>query len=241
MMGMDREAVEGQPWSALAAAVNGRERQLRVAAGRRRGRGRAADRRAAALPGVARLADPRDGPAHAHAGARRDRRPRGRPDDPLALPVPPGPRRGPHAAAAPDERGDRGRAQPDRARPARRAGPGRERGVAVAGGGPADDQGGRHRPRDGGARPDPRGAHLRGGRPAPPDVGPASARARGAGARAGAARDGAPLRRRAGGAHRVRGPPRAATCPTTSRRSPTGSCRKRSPTRRSTPTPPCSP
>ncbi len=99
MMGMDREAVEGQPWSALAAVGERRGGQLRLAAERGRD-GRAADRRAAALPGVPRLEDPRDGPAHAHAGARRDRRPRGRPHDPLALPVPPGPRRGPHAAAA---------------------------------------------------------------------------------------------------------------------------------------------
>ena len=68
---------------------------------------------------------PGDPAAHAAADPRRHRRPRRRPDDPVALPVPAGPRRGPHAAAPPDERRDRAGAEPDRARPARRAGPGR--------------------------------------------------------------------------------------------------------------------
>ena len=68
-----------------------------------------------------------------------------RPDDPLAVQVPAGPRRGPDAAAAPDEQRHRGRAQPHRARPPRRPGAGRVGGVALARGGPADAQGRRHR------------------------------------------------------------------------------------------------
>ena len=97
-------------------------------------------------------------PAHAAARARRDRGAGGRPDDPLALPVPAGSRRGPQPPDAPHERGDRERAQPHRARPARRTGAGRVGRVALARGGAAHDPGRRRRPGRRGAHEDPRGA-----------------------------------------------------------------------------------
>ena len=125
------------------------------------GQGTLQRRGAGDLPRVADLGDPRRPAPAAAARPRRDRRPGGRPDDPVAVQVPAGPRRGPDAPHAPDQRGDRGRAQPHRARPARRAGAGRLGRVAVARGGAADDQGRRRSTRARHPRQDPRGARRR--------------------------------------------------------------------------------
>src|SRR6266566_2965818 len=71
----------------------------------------AAVHRIADLPGA-------DGsPSPASTGARRHVGQGRRPDDPLAVPVPPGPGRGPDEAPSAHELGDRTGAEPDRARP----------------------------------------------------------------------------------------------------------------------------
>ena len=124
--------------------------------------------------------DPDRPAAQAGAGPRRHRRQGGRPDDPFAVPVPAGSRRGPHAPAATDQRRDRIRAQPGRPRPARRARARRVRRVALARGGAAHDQGGRGRPGHARSSRDPRGARRRGRRTPTADVGPSAAGAGGA-------------------------------------------------------------
>ena len=125
-----------------ARGVDRGGRQLRRAPRHRTHRaGDAPSRGALDLPRVSHVADPRRPAPPAAARARRHGGARGRPDDPLALQVPPGPRRGPDADHAADERGDRERAQPDRTRPARRTGAGRVGGLALPGGRPPDAEG----------------------------------------------------------------------------------------------------
>ena len=73
-------------------------------------------RRSHSPPGSDRLRDPHRPAADPRARPRRQRGEGGRPDDPIALPVPAGPRRGSNAAAPAIERRDRTGTQPDRAR-----------------------------------------------------------------------------------------------------------------------------
>jgi len=139
-------------------------------------------------------------------GPRRDGRPGCRPDDPLPVQVPAGPRRGPDADHAPDQRGDRGRAQPHRARPPRRAGARGLGRIAVARGGAPDAEGRRDRR---GARHPVQGAlgALGGGGQSPAaDVRAPSAALGGARPDPGAAGDGRPVRPRLPRPHRVLGP-----------------------------------
>lgn len=118
-------------------------RAVRLAAGDRAGDAPARGSRH--LPRVEDLGDPRRPTQAAAPGPRRDGGPGGRPDDPLVVQVPAGPRRGPDTDHAPDQRGDRGGAQPHRSRPARRAGAGGLGRIAVARGGAPDAEGRRDR------------------------------------------------------------------------------------------------
>ncbi len=118
-------------------------RAVRLVAGDRAGDAPARGSRH--LPRVEDLGDPRRPTPAAAPGPRRDGGPGGRPDDPLVVQIPAGPRRGPDADHAPDQRGDRRGAQPDRARPARRAGAGGLGRIAVARGGAPDAEGRRDR------------------------------------------------------------------------------------------------
>ena len=181
----------GMPWTALAAAVDGADAALRPAPGTGGPRDDRAHRRPDPAPRVDRVRDP-DRPARGPSLLVRDvtAGEGRRPDDPVAVPVPAGPRRGPDTPAPPVERGDRTGAEPDRPRPARRSGARRVGRVAVsleaallmikAG----DVERGTER-----AREDPPGARGRGRRAAPADGGPPAAGARGARADAGAPRD----------------------------------------------------
>jgi hypothetical protein len=158
------------------------------------------------LPRIEDLGDPRRPTPATAPGPRRDGGPGCRPDDPLLVQVPSGPRRGPDADHASDQRGDRRGAQPDRARPARRAGAGGLGRIAVARGGAPDAEGRRDRR---GARHPVQGAlrALGGGGQSPAaDVRAPSAAPGGARPDPGAAGDGRPVRARQPGPHRVLGP-----------------------------------
>src|SRR6266508_3473976 len=89
-------------------------------------------------------------------------------DHPDALPVPPGPRRGPHPATSAEQRCHRSRTKPHRPGPPRRSHPRCIRGVSLVGGGEADDGVRGHRPGSGHGAEDLRGAG-RGGLQPPPD------------------------------------------------------------------------
>ena len=179
-------------------------RQLRLAPGDRAGDDQSRGSRH--LPRIQDLGDPRRPTPAAAPGPRRDGGAGCRPDDPVPVQVPTGPRRGPDADHAPDQRGDRRGAQPHRARPARRAGAGGLGRIAVARGGAPDAEGRRDRR---GARHPVKGAlrALGGGGQSPAaDVGAPSAAPRGARPDPGAAGDRRPVRARQQRPYRVLGP-----------------------------------
>ena len=132
-----RSAVE------LARRLDPERRAVRLAAGDRAGDAPARGSRH--LPRIEDLGDPRRPTPAAAPGPRRDGGPGGRPDDPLVVQIPAGPRRGPDADHATDQRGDRGGAQPHRSRPARRAGAGGLCRIALARGGAPHAEGRRDR------------------------------------------------------------------------------------------------
>ena len=93
-----REVIEGQPWTALAAAVDGRRRVVRHAAARP-ARARSSGRGSRSTSSRASSEIPTTPPRRLLLVRDVTAGTRGRPDDPLALPVPAGSRRGPHAAS----------------------------------------------------------------------------------------------------------------------------------------------
>ena len=107
MVHLDRDTVEGQRWTALAASLDGADGRFAdlPAAGQAQ---LGARRRDAALPRVPRLRDPHPTAAPPRADPGRDAGQGGGPDDPLAAEVPPGEGRGPDEPAATHELGDRG-------------------------------------------------------------------------------------------------------------------------------------
>ena len=144
MIELPQGMVEGQPWTALADSIEADDSFGSLPA---TGQGTSSSRGSRALSRVADVGDPGRTPAAAAARTGRDGGAGRRPDDPVAVQVPAGPRRGPHADHAPDERRDRERAQPHRARPPRRAGSRRLGRIPVARGRAPDA--GRGRPRRG--------------------------------------------------------------------------------------------
>ncbi len=162
MVGIDRVTIEGQPWSALAASVEGADASFarlpdsgHAQIKRHEGQPLYLESRISRVPTdpPRRLLLARDVTAAKVA----DETIRSlfkflqdRDEDRTRL-------------ATPDERGDRAGAEPDRARPARRAGAGRLGRVAFARGRAADDQGRGRRARPRRAGEDPAGAG-RGGR-----------------------------------------------------------------------------